>query len=501
MRKRPTSAAKPPRVSLGAEGHTGRPEIGHAVRRAQGASASEGAKASSIIILIFVLTYIVPGRFFIADLAISMDRLILLVMFFPLLIKLLSGKVGKFNSLDIFISLYAFWIGLCLIVNHGLEKIPFAGITIVEAFGGYMLGRVLIRNAADYKMFFRYFFFFLLILFPAVIFEQMTRRLIINEFFDQIFPFVYRYVDHEIRMGLNRVQATFEHPISFGLFCSIGVANYFYLYSSERMKSIAMMSFTAFMTFMSLSSAPILSMIVQFGLILWDKITNGKWIILIVFVAISYVIVDIISNRTPIEVFIQYATFNQNTAYNRIHIWNYGIQNVYMNPIFGLGLNDWERIWWLHASMDNFWLVNAVRYGIPGFLFLAVGILQMNIQVARRKNLNFEESQCRLAYLVSGVGWYFTLSTVHIWSAMFVLFMFYVGAGAWMLEAGAGPDEERASKGGGVERDRSARSSRRAAEGAPPPPPSDPAISERPNHVGPSRRSPRVTHVRPRERS
>ena len=62
----------------------------------------------------------------------------------------------------------------------------------------------------------------LVFMLPFVLVEQMTRRLLINEIVGMAFS-TFPYVDYEQRMGLNRIQTVFEHPILFGLFWSVGI--------------------------------------------------------------------------------------------------------------------------------------------------------------------------------------------------------------------------------------------------------------------------------------
>ena len=74
----------------------------------------------------------------------------------------------------------------------------------------------------------------------------------------------------------------------------------------------------------------------------------------------------------------------------RVHIWHYGTPSVLNYPIFGTGFNDWERPSWMGGSIDNFWFVCAVRYGIPGFLFMAAGFLSVCFGLGRLGNLSFQ---------------------------------------------------------------------------------------------------------------
>ena len=126
------------------------------------------------------------------------------------------------------------------------------------------------------------------------------------------------------------------------------------------------------------------------------------------------------------------------------------------SPVFGIGLNDWVRPHFMHSgSMDNFWLVQAVRYGLPGFFTMAVGYAIVLWRVGRR---DFDADprlwRYRRGWMFTFVGLTFTLATVHIWTSIFSYVFFLFGAGMWMLsvqpagggEAAAEPEAPRPSR-------------------------------------------------------
>jgi O-antigen ligase len=157
---------------------------------------------------------------------------------------------------------------------------------------------------------------------------------------------------------------------------------------------------------------------------------RARWKLLIVLLVVSYAIVDVLSNRTPFEVFISYMTFNAHTAYWRVHIWNFGVDNVLAHPIFGLGLHDWARPSWMHSpSVDNFWLLNAMRYGIPGLVLIAALYLYSVRTVGKGiPGAQGEDQQLRaLAFSLISIG--VGICTVHLWGGTYTFFMFLLGAG------------------------------------------------------------------------
>jgi len=48
---------------------------------------------------------------------------------------------------------------------------------------------------------------------------------------------------------------------------------------------------------------------------------------------------------------------------------------VRAHPVFGIGYGDWARPNWIPASVDNFWLLTAMRHGVPGLGFLAAAFI------------------------------------------------------------------------------------------------------------------------------
>ena len=115
------------------------------------------------------------------------DRMLMLILFVPLLIRLLTGKLGGIGAVDVLILLYGAWIFLSLMVWHGGSYLQFAGMTVVEMVGGYLFGRAMIRSEADYRAFFRQFYHALLILLPFAFIELFTDRQLINDLVGKVF--------------------------------------------------------------------------------------------------------------------------------------------------------------------------------------------------------------------------------------------------------------------------------------------------------------------------
>ena len=403
--------------------------------------AQSGATRLAWPVKLYLITVLLPVLFNAGSLALSGQRVLLLVLVIPLTLNLLRGKYGRLLWTDIFFFLHISWAAVAMAVNNPDRVLQNAGSTSIEFLGGYLVGRAYIRTADDFIALIRAFVFMVCCTLPLALYETVTGRPIVLEMIRKI-PGITSVgiVNIDPRMGLERVQALFAHPIHYGLFCGMAFALLFVglkgiVSSASRYMGGVVI---AFCVFLSLSSGALLPILLQFFLIFWaftlDSVKQ-RWLILLGLFMMAYVAVDLLSNRTPIKVFMTYATFSAHNAYWRSLIFEWGMVNVRAHPIFGLGLNDWVRPFFMRSgSMDNFWLVNAVRYGIPGFVLLILGYLPALWKVGRR---NFDSNQrlwlLRRAWVFTFAGLTLTLCTVHIWTSIYSFVFFLFGAGMWFL--------------------------------------------------------------------
>lgn len=388
-------------------------------------------------VLAYLICVVVPIRFMAGPLQMTSVRLLLLVMLpaliWPLLVR---PRIWP----DVMLMAVIPWVCVAMWMNTPAQTIEHTGITAIEMLGGYALARLCIRTHAQFEMLIRAIVTLILICLPLAIFESATG----NPIFIQLIRAIPGLSSVEIvtiapRLGLERVQAVFAHPIHFGLFCSTGISLLFVglsgsLSLTTRLVGLSLITLT---TFLALSSGAFLSVVIQLFLIAWSLIfarAKFKWLILVAVCVAGYIFIDLVSNRTPVRVFFSYATFSAHNAYWRGIIFEWGMINVWNNPVFGIGLNDWERPQFMHSgSMDNFWLWIAVRYGIPGFLLMASAWAVGIIRVARGP-----ADPLKTAWLFCMIGLTFTLCTVHVWTAVYSFVFFLLGAGQFLSETRPG---------------------------------------------------------------
>ena len=364
---------------------------------------------------IFLLGLVWPtaAAIHLGDLFLPVYRIILLALFPVLLLAIARARV-RLAAPDYLVVGFALAQGLIVIGHHGLfepiEVISYvssqsatgienAGSFFLETAIPYLTARLFIRDTNAVVATMRLQIVLVLAIAITTVVQALTGYSL----------FAGGYVGGEIRMGLFRSNGPFPHPILWGLFAASSFTFAFLATAtaSEGWKRTAIAALIFIATVTSASSAPMLAVVVQLCLILWltiSKRLRHRWWYLTAAFVTAYIAIDILSNRTPVHVLFSYATLSPGTGYYRMLIWEYGWANVVNSPLFGIGLNDWTRPFWMNASVDAFWLVVMMRCGLLGFACLVAGLLAAFIQVARTTN-TLSVSDRRIA-----AGWMITFS-------------------------------------------------------------------------------------------
>lgn len=383
-----------------------------------------------IIIPLFLLCIMLPPElsFSLGSIRLTPYRLILILSFIPLIRWLFVDSVRgrSVKLIDGLVIFHCCWSVVSLIFNEGfLQGIESGGVFFVETLGAYLIARRLINSREMFDYFIKIATYAFIILLPLVLFEMFTRVHVIREVAMSIFGGNF-YNIIETRMGLTRAYGSFEHPILLGVFASSFSLLFYYSDVIKRKKS--MLSTAVIVSFTSLSSGGIIAIALQGILLAWDKFTNAialtsKWKKLIFALVIAYILMSFVSS-SPLKFFLSKITFSQHTAYFRTIIFEYGAAEVIRNPIFGIGFSDWIRPFWMPPSVDNFWLLTAMRFGLPSLLGLIVAVfLLMNLILKTNKQ------PIGTAYVITLVSFVFAGCTVHFWNQLLVFFYFFLGLG------------------------------------------------------------------------
>lgn len=387
----------------------------------------------------FVATLFMPTIYAVGPINLSPALLYLLIGFPVLLGIWAAGRAGPRLATDLLVLAFALWAAatrlILLDMNSALEP---GGVVLLQSAGGYLVGRVLVRNSAMTRLAFGSALAAVMLMLPFLLWEAATgtKPLLAAA---SVFGRTLAATPMEPRWGFHRAQGVFEHPILLGIFCATLVSPAIFLFSVKPQRSVRWLGAPAVVmaAMTSLSTGALLSMNTQFALIGWNVALRRiakRWTLLIWLVAILYVSADLLSNRTPFHLFVDYATFNSQSSYNRILIWQFGSAAVMDSPLLGHGTDDWERPAFMHASMDNFWLVIAYRYGLTGFAMLAIAYVLTIVRIGRSHGADPALNDMRRGMIFSLVATAIAIASVHLWNNSYMWLMFMLGASSWMTQ-------------------------------------------------------------------
>jgi O-antigen ligase len=190
---------------------------------------------------------------------------------------------------------------------------------------------------------------------------------------------------------------------------------------------------------MSLSSGPLVALVVQGFLLCWNGLLGTisfRWKLLIALVALVSVAIELVANRSVLDIVVSYFLFDPISYWGRQMIWDYATASALNHPFFGVGLNEWERPTWLGSgsSIDNFWLLLAVKYGLPAAFLMPLAFFSIFLALASKKGLDARLAAYRTGFLITMTAFFTVAWTVHFWDAAYVVFLFLMGSGVWMLD-------------------------------------------------------------------
>lgn len=402
-----------------------------------------------IVITLFIISLFLPFYFYLGSVWMSPARLVLLAMIIPVMGLWAAGKCGKIIAADILVIFLGLWMFVTFNLDGGASTFEYSVISFVETLTPYFLARCFVRTQEHYEKMWRLLRWIIVLLLPAAVMESLTGFRLYNTIFGFVFP-THVWVNYEPRLGMFRAQTVFEHPILYGVliaFCVMPIYTLMRQTRGVKGSSFQLLPIAA-ATFFALSAGAWMGAILQIMLGIWDRVLvsfKARWKLLGVLFFVLYLVVEFGSNRPPFQFFSGYLAFDAHTAYWRYLILTFGLENVYDMPIVGRGLNDWVRPAWMQSSsVDNIWLVFAMRHGIPGFVlffgFYVMAVVHMIRAMPVSKQV--QDHRKALVFSLSALG--VAIITVHLWSATYYFMMFMLGAGAWFSQV---PQEEKPRKG------------------------------------------------------
>lgn len=395
-----------------------------------------------LMAVVTFLALLLPIEVEIFSLLLMPGRVLFLILVPVTLINLLRGKYGRMLPADFLVMGYCLWMVLSIAVNNFETVVTLAGMKSNELLGGYLAGRAFVRTKGEFIGLVKMLALAVLISLPFALHETITSVPVIPTLIDSL-PFVdsHKDIQHEPRLGLWRVQWLFVHPIHYGLFCSLAFALAFAGLENTigTFRRYVATFIIAVCVFLSLSSGAVLSVGFQGALIVWYMITRQlpkKWLVLFLIGLFLYIVLDLMTTRSALYTIAERLAFNPRTAWVRRILWEHGMAQVWRTPLLGIGFNTFQMPSYMTGSIDNFWLLMALVYGVPAFLmYLAMVAGSMLLIGNRDFTWDPEMEALRRGWIISIVGICLTLGTVAIWGAMESIVMFIFASGLWMSHA------------------------------------------------------------------
>lgn len=415
------------------------------------APADRAAKTRVWIAAALLYLLLLPNQFnpTIAEVYLSPFRIFLLVGSLYLLADIARQNL-RFVLPDLLIVVAMAWIFLASYMSSGSlgTSLIMGGSHTVDIGLAYFLARSTIRTPTDLRR-------FLVLIAPGIGFvggivalESVSHTLIVQRLAGAITGMPIPPI-LEVRMGLMRGMGPFPHPILAGIF--LGSFLPIYALSSLRGWPRILGVFSSVGGVLSMSSAAMLAVVVGGILIVYDwlseRIRNLSWQMFLLFAGILYITVELVSKSGFYSILIRYASLNTATAYNRVLIWEFGTENIEKNPWFGIGYSDWDRPDWMHSgSFDHFWLIMALRFGIPtSFLLLGATLSGIISAALATRRLPGKDARLLRGIAISLAVFALGVNSVSLWMTTLAWFFMLLGIAVSLGSAQALPQPPRPS--------------------------------------------------------
>ena len=392
-------------------------------------------------VILLIIAFLCPTEFslFLDGLRLPPHRVALLLLLPFALWKLATTRGLKVRAFDIAFVLFNMWtIGIFMYHQGQQEGLVYGGSLALDGLGAYLVARAWVRDASLFHATLRTMGFAIataaLIALPETLLGQNFTHDILRSLTGFVHPTAV-----ETRLHLTRAYGTFDHPIHYGTFCAALLAMFWFAAKNnqDRRKHAALL---AGATFLGLSSAPILCLLLQTAMLIWERLTRGtanRTSITLAVMAGLYAGASCVMSRSPINFIATGMTLDSWTGYYRLQIWENGLDNVYANPWTGIGLGDWTRPWWMVSStVDAFWLVVTMREGLPAIFLLVTAIVLITRAVVKRGLRNSDIAVRRLSrgWIMSLIALSLVGTTVHFWNVLYAFFFFFFGLAGWIAD-------------------------------------------------------------------
>lgn len=400
-----------------------------------------GLTLAPLPILLLVASFLAPTElsFYFAGLRLPPHRIALLMILPFALARLFARRGPRLRTFDFAVAAYTGWT-LFALAQHGegASGLVFASSLALESLGAYLVARAYVRSEQDFRATLALLLLAVLIAALVALPETFLGRHFTHDAFQALTNY-YHPRTIEKRMGLVRAYGTFDHPIHLGTFAASLLALVWCASPrlGHRFRGLAIV---AAATLATLSSAPMLCLALQIGLLVYERATRGlpyRVALTLGVLVLAGGLLSLVTTRSPFALIATGFTLDPWTGYYRLLIWEYGMATVLAHPLLGIGLADWERPHWMYSeTVDAFWLVIAMRTGLPGIALILAAVALVVAAVWRASDRCAPRSVRQIArgWIIALVAMSLAAATVHLWNVVHTYFFFFLGLAGWIAD-------------------------------------------------------------------
>ncbi|WP_095012028.1 hypothetical protein [Tsuneonella mangrovi] len=375
-------------------------------------------------------------------------------LLFALPFALVRMRENRFRPTisDVAIILAAGWIAIATLNIYGLAGYQSAGALSLDLFAAYFVGRMLIASPLELRRLLYLMAPVFLFIAVCLALESIGHRYLVRPLIGEITGFSPEAALDRIgglRLGLLRATGPFQHPITGGLVMGSLLPLYFFADLPRR----GLMGIAASLgAIFCLSSAALLSLALGIAMSVYhivQRVLKLTWLPVIAVSIVLFLVLQIGSNSGIISLAIRNLTLDPATGYYRMMIWIYGWADVFRHPLFGIGFfGSYARPEWMKTdSIDNYWLQQPLRFGLPVLAFTAiafvgnlVGLMRIRCPGAQLEAVHGLRMEWGLAITLLIV--FLLMFTVSPWGGEMGWFLFLVGAAGSIAQFAKGNEAE-----------------------------------------------------------
>jgi hypothetical protein len=361
-------------------------------------------------------------------------RAAIALLFVPALVKFMRRGPRLLAADFLMFSASAWMIG-SRVQEEGLNASAIA--EVVELFGGYVVARGYFFDSRALHGFIQRFKAVLVVIVILASLDLLARMNVATAITSSLFH--TPYFAPQYRYGLVRAQSTIEDAELYGTLCCVAGSLFLYV-ENNALRRIYWVGFSFFGCGLALSSGPLLAFVLMVAAFVYDRfLARFSWRWRVCAVGLSgAVLILYLSAAHPTSWLISHLTLDPSTGYFRVYAFDYAFDQISVKPVTGWGFDrtggdDFE----VGVSIDNVWLVVALRFGIPASILLLLTNICTFFPLPERskkdKSRHFIK-EAGTAFTSSIMCFVFIGLTVHYWNALWMLWAIFLGIRASLKE-------------------------------------------------------------------